>query len=473
SASAPRSAARSARWEMEAARLPEAHDQPVVGDARFDAIPARERDDPGVAPSRIARHDLRAAMREDRPRHALGAAPLELIADGRVSESPPSPAPNDRPHDARAVADVETHAAERFGAPRDGEHVGHEEDAGASGADPVPHGRRADRMDDREGLERHARDAPRAPRLDDAPVTRCNREAFHPAPGVGGGVHGTWRSAAEAAGVIRMGVRHENRVWAEATDPPGPVLAAVDHHAPAAMHDQERRVHPMARRARVDAAAGAGEGERHVEVRTPSGPPAIRSSDPPGAPVLRGAEAAVARPAGSGPTSGGRRMASTSAAPTGKYLRNGTAPPCGRRLEGVMSETIRLVDYFYIEASQRPGEAARVLSQLQEAGVNLLAFSGFPAGRRAQLDFVPEDPAAFRTAAKKAGWKPTGPKKVFLVEGEDRAGAMADVVAKLAAAKINITATQAVTAGSGRFGALLWVQPRDVKRAGRALAVGS
>jgi hypothetical protein len=138
-----------------------------------------------------------------------------------------------------------------------------------------------------------------------------------------------------------------------------------------------------------------------------------------------------------------------------------------------MSETIRLVDYFYIEASQRPGEAARVLSQLQEAGVNLLAFSGFPAGRRAQLDFVPEDPAAFRTAAKKAGWKPTGPKKVFLVEGEDRAGAMADVVAKLAAAKINITATQAVTAGSGRFGALLWVQPRDVKRAGRALAVGS
>lgn len=138
-----------------------------------------------------------------------------------------------------------------------------------------------------------------------------------------------------------------------------------------------------------------------------------------------------------------------------------------------MSETIRLVDYFYIAAPQRPGEAARVLTQLQEAGVNLLAFSGFPAGRRAQVDFVPEDVAAFRAAAKKAGWKLTGPKKVFLIAGEDRVGAMAEVTAKLATAKVNITATQGITAGAGRFGALLWVQPRDVKRAAQALGAGS
>jgi hypothetical protein len=89
------------------------------------------------------------------------------------------------------------------------------------------------------------------------------------------------------------------------------------------------------------------------------------------------------------------------------------------------------------------------------------------------VDFVPEDPAAFRAAAKKAGWKLTGPKKIFLVAGDDRVGAMAEVTAKLAAAKINITATQAVTAGSGRFGALLWVPARDVKRAAQALGAGS
>jgi hypothetical protein len=132
---------------------------------------------------------------------------------------------------------------------------------------------------------------------------------------------------------------------------------------------------------------------------------------------------------------------------------------------------IRLSDYFYLHVPQRPGEAAHVLSQLKDAGVNLLAFSGFPTGRRAQLDLIPEDASAFRQVARKAGWKFVGPKKVFLIAGEDRAGALAEVVQNLADAKINVTATQAVGAGSGRFGALLWVAPRDVKRAAATLRV--
>ena len=130
---------------------------------------------------------------------------------------------------------------------------------------------------------------------------------------------------------------------------------------------------------------------------------------------------------------------------------------------------IRLGEYFYLQVPERPGEGARILSSLKDAGVNLLAFSGFPAARRAQLDFIPEDASAFRAAAKKAGWKLVGPKKVFLIAGEDHPGALADVVQKLADAKINVTATQAVVAGAGRFGALLWVAPRDVRRAAEAL----
>lgn len=34
------------------------------------------------------------------------------------------------------------------------------------------------------------------------------------------------------------------------------------------------------------------------------------------------------------------------------------------------------------------------------------------------------------------------------------------------------TATTAIVAGAGRFGAILWVKPRDVKRAAKALGVG-
>src|SRR5581483_6694883 len=122
-----------------------------------------------------------------------------------------------------------------------------------------------------------------------------------------------------------------------------------------------------------------------------------------------------------------------------------------------MAEQVRRVQYFYITAPDRPGEGARALETLRAASVNLLAFSGFPEGRRAQLDFVPEDPAAFRAAARRAGWMVTGPKMAFLVEGEDRPGAVAEILGKLADAKVNVTATDAVCAGGGRFGVLLWV----------------
>jgi hypothetical protein len=135
-----------------------------------------------------------------------------------------------------------------------------------------------------------------------------------------------------------------------------------------------------------------------------------------------------------------------------------------------MADRIRRVPYFYILAPDKAGEGARALRTLHDAGVNLLAFSGFPEGRRSQLDFVPEDPAAFRAAAKKAGWKVTGPKTAFLVDGEDRPGAVAEILGKLAAAKVNVTATDAVCAGAGRFGVLFWVKPGDVSRAAKALA---
>jgi len=136
-----------------------------------------------------------------------------------------------------------------------------------------------------------------------------------------------------------------------------------------------------------------------------------------------------------------------------------------------MTETITRVDYFYIETPDKPGEAARALSTLRGAGINLLAFTGFPKGRRSQLDFIPVDPAAFVKVAKKAGWKLSAKKSGFLIQGEDRIGAVADVLSKLAAAKINVTAIDAVCAGAGRYGAILWVKPPDLKRAARTVGV--
>lgn len=110
-------------------------------------------------------------------------------------------------------------------------------------------------------------------------------------------------------------------------------------------------------------------------------------------------------------------------------------------------ETIRKVDYFYIEAPNKPGEGARVLETLREAGVNLFAFSGFPQGRKAQIDFIPDDIVKFKAAARKAKLKVGARKRGFLIQGDDRPGAVADVMGKLSAANINVTAIDAVAAG--------------------------
>ncbi len=134
-----------------------------------------------------------------------------------------------------------------------------------------------------------------------------------------------------------------------------------------------------------------------------------------------------------------------------------------------MADVIRKVAYFKLITPDKPGEGAKVLGALKEDGVNLLAFKGFPRGRRAQMDFIPEDVAAFKRAAKKAGLKLGLQKTGFLVQGEDRVGAVADLLSKLAIAKINVTAIDAVVAGEGRYGAIVWVKPQSVAKAAKAL----
>jgi len=118
--------------------------------------------------------------------------------------------------------------------------------------------------------------------------------------------------------------------------------------------------------------------------------------------------------------------------------------------EATMSDTIRKVDYFYTMVPNRAGQAAAILAGLADAGVDLLAFSGFPSGRRSQLDLVPADSAKLKRAAKKLGIALSARKSGFLVHGDDRVGALTRATSALAKAKVNITAIDAVTAGGGR-----------------------
>lgn len=131
--------------------------------------------------------------------------------------------------------------------------------------------------------------------------------------------------------------------------------------------------------------------------------------------------------------------------------------------------TTRKVSYFTMQIPNRAGEAGRMLTALAKAGVNLLAFTGFPNGRRSQVDFIPANPAAFQTAARRLKLKLQPRKTGFLIRGKDQHGAIARVMSRLAVSKINVTAVDAVSAGGGRFGAILWVKQKDLNRAARAL----
>ena len=134
-----------------------------------------------------------------------------------------------------------------------------------------------------------------------------------------------------------------------------------------------------------------------------------------------------------------------------------------------MADTIRKVEYYKITVPDRAGEGAKVLGPLWEAGVNLLAFTGFPEGKRAQLDFIPENSKAFEQVAKNAKVKIGKKKTCFLIQGENRSGAIANIESKLGQSKINSIALTGVSAGEGRYGAILWVKPRDTNKAAKIL----
>jgi hypothetical protein len=134
-----------------------------------------------------------------------------------------------------------------------------------------------------------------------------------------------------------------------------------------------------------------------------------------------------------------------------------------------MPDTVRKVEYFSVLVPNRPAEAFGVLSTLVSADINLLGCSGTERGRRAQIDVVPDDPRRFKRVVKKAGLQFKPKKSGFLIQGEDRPGALARHLRKLGDTGVNVTGIDSLSAGAGRWGAIIWVEESALRRAARAL----
>jgi len=135
-----------------------------------------------------------------------------------------------------------------------------------------------------------------------------------------------------------------------------------------------------------------------------------------------------------------------------------------------MAEVTPVV-YYVGMIADKPGEGARVLNAFKEAGINLMAFLGYPKARKAEIIIAVEEKApALGPVARKIGLTLGKKQKALLVTGEDRPGALAEVMEKLAGAGVNVTTAHAVTGGGGRFGALISVAPAALRKAVKVLS---
>ena len=137
-----------------------------------------------------------------------------------------------------------------------------------------------------------------------------------------------------------------------------------------------------------------------------------------------------------------------------------------------MAYTIRSVEYYYANVHDDLTAAYRVLSQLAELGVDLLAFTAVPSGPSlAQFALFPADPKKLIAEGRAAGLSLAGPYHALLVQGDDELGALAGVHERLVRAGVDIYASSGVTDGRGSFGYVVYVREEQFEQAASALGV--
>ncbi len=136
-----------------------------------------------------------------------------------------------------------------------------------------------------------------------------------------------------------------------------------------------------------------------------------------------------------------------------------------------MAQSVLKLECFTAVIPNKVGEGAKILTSLKNAGVNLVAFWGYPLGAKAKeaaIEMIPQTAVGFSAIARKAGLR-VERGVAFVLLGDDKVGALAGVLGKLAAAGINVDAVKSIRAGKGKYAAGIFVDRADIRKAAKIL----
>ena len=127
-----------------------------------------------------------------------------------------------------------------------------------------------------------------------------------------------------------------------------------------------------------------------------------------------------------------------------------------------MIEWSRVTD-FVLRLSHRPGELARLCTQLRQADVEMIGMWG-PVIGRASVGFhcIPESSDQFRAFARDAEM-PFTETSAFLINDNSQSGSFVSRLDSIASVGINIESIQSLTIG-GSLSAVIWVNEIDETR---------
>jgi len=131
---------------------------------------------------------------------------------------------------------------------------------------------------------------------------------------------------------------------------------------------------------------------------------------------------------------------------------------------------VKRVDCFFWKVEDKTGVLAQFARRLRDEKINRRGLWGYTNNLgNGRIGCVPQNSKKFLDSAKRLGLT-TVQRTALHVSGPDKVGSLCKVLDVLEAAGVNIDTIDGM-GFSGRFGAYIWLDPKDVEKAAKALKI--